>query len=112
MAWEASGGSVRTLRIILRNMRIRPLDALFSRTRQAILVETLLRRTPVYLGDLARRIGCPPSSLQRELTALVGAEILKSQRDGNRVYYEPNDGSPFLVDLRRLLTKSAGVRRW
>ena len=46
----------------------------------------LLRPTPVYLSDLARRTGRSASSLQRDLNALVGAGILSSRRDGNRVY--------------------------
>jgi predicted nucleotidyltransferase len=90
-------------------MRIRPLDALFSPTRQAVLVETLVRQTPVYLNDLARRTGRSASSLQRDLNALVGADILHSRRDGNRVYYQPNFSCPFLFELRGLLTKTAGV---
>ena len=88
----------------------RPLDALFPKTRQAILAATLPRpKRSWYLADLAKHLRVRPSSLQRELAALVAADILKRRRDGNRVYYEPDPDCPFLPELRGLIVKTAGV---
>jgi predicted nucleotidyltransferase len=87
------------------------LDALFPKTRQAILAETF--RDPDrewYLSDLARRLGVPPSSLQRELASLVDAGILRRRRDGNRTYYRAETGSPIFGELYGLLMKTAGVK--
>jgi DNA-binding transcriptional ArsR family regulator len=88
----------------------RALDALFPRIRQVLLAATVLHPERWwYLSDLAKHLHVPPSSLQRELAALVDAGILRSRRDGNRVYFQPNPDCPFLPELQGLLVKTAGV---
>jgi DNA-binding transcriptional ArsR family regulator len=88
----------------------RALDVLFPRIRQALLAATVLHPDRWwYLSDLATHLGVRPSSLQRELAALVEAGILRRRRDGNRVYFQPNPDCPFLPDLQGLLVKTAGV---
>jgi predicted nucleotidyltransferase len=88
-----------------------PLDALFPRTRQAILTATLMDPAREwYLSDLARHIGVSPSSLQRELAGLVDAEILRRRVDGNRVYYRAEADNPIFGDLRGLLLRTAGLK--
>jgi predicted nucleotidyltransferase len=91
--------------------RTRPLDALFPRTRQAILAATLL---PPYrswsLSDLARHLGVRPSSLQRELASLVDAGVLWRMPDAHRAVYQPNPDCPILPELRGLLVKTVGLR--
>jgi predicted nucleotidyltransferase len=90
--------------------KIRPLDALFPRIRQALLAATLLHPERWwYLSDLAKRLGTRPSSLQRELAALVDAGILNRRQDGNRIYFQPNPDCPFLPELQGLLVKTVGV---
>jgi DNA-binding transcriptional ArsR family regulator len=86
------------------------IDAIFPRTRQAILAATLLHPERWwYLSDLARHLGVRPSSLQRELATLVNAEILRQRRDGNRIYFQPNPDCPFLAELQGLMAKTAGL---
>lgn len=88
----------------------RPLDALFPSTRQRILATTLLRPERAwYLSDLAKRLDVPPSSLQRELAALVDAEILVRREEGNLVYFQANPQNPLFGDLQRILVKTVGV---
>jgi DNA-binding transcriptional ArsR family regulator len=88
----------------------RPLDALFPRIRQALLAATLLHPERWwYLSDLAKHLDVRPSSLQRELAALVDAGILNRRQDGNRVYFQPNPACHFLPELQGLLVKTAGV---
>jgi len=88
----------------------KPLDALLPKTRQAILAAMLPQvNRSWYLADLARHLGLRPSSLQRELTALVGAGILKQRRDGNRVYFQPDADCPFMPELQGLILKTAGL---
>lgn len=90
--------------------KMRSLDALFPRIRQALLAATLLHPERWwYLSDLAKHLGVRPSSLQRELAALVDAGILNRRQDGNRVYFQPNPDCPFLPELQGLLVKTAGV---
>jgi predicted nucleotidyltransferase len=91
-------------------MRKHALDALFPRTRQAVLAATLLApERSWYMSELAKRLDVRPSSIQRELAGLVDAGVLRRYRDGNRVYYQANAECPFLPDLQRLLAKTAGL---
>jgi DNA-binding transcriptional ArsR family regulator len=86
------------------------IDALFPKTRQRILAATLVQPDKVwYVSELARRMGVPSSSLQRELQELTTAGILKSHRQGRMVYYQANPDSPFFPELRGLLLKTAGL---
>jgi DNA-binding transcriptional ArsR family regulator len=87
-----------------------PLDALLPKTRQGILAATFVRPEKAwYVSELARRLGVPSSSLQRELQDLTKAGILKSHRQGRMVYYQANAESPLFSDLRGLLLKTAGL---
>src|SRR6266480_2009619 len=86
------------------------IDALMPRTRQAILATTLMRPDRAwYLNDLARHLRLPPSSLQRELAALVRVGILKSRREGRMVYFQADSDSPVFPELQALLAKTAGL---
>src|ERR1700676_1574248 len=88
----------------------RALDVLLPKTRQGILAATLVRPDKAwYVSELARRMGVPSSSLQRELHALAKAGILKTSRQGRMVYYQANAESPLYPDLRGLLLKTAGL---
>lgn len=86
------------------------IDVLFPRTRQAIFAATLLHPDRWwYLSDLARHLGVRPSSLQRELAALVDTGVLRQRRDGNRMYFQPNPDCPFLAELQGLILKTVGL---
>jgi DNA-binding transcriptional ArsR family regulator/predicted nucleotidyltransferase len=92
----------------MRNRRT--LDALLPKTRQGILAATLVQPEKAwYVSELARRMGVPSSSLQRELQDLTEAGILKTHRQGRMVYYQANRESPVFPDLRGLLLKTAGL---
>lgn len=87
-----------------------PLDALFPKTRQGILAAMFVRpQKSWYVAELARRMGVPSSSLQRELQELTDAGILKAHRQGRMAYFQPNTDSPLFPDLRGLLLKTAGL---
>jgi len=91
----------------MRNLRT--LDVLLPKTRQGILAATLVQPEKAwYASELARRMGVPSSSLQRELRDLSEAGILNTHRQGNMVYYQANADSPVFPDLRGLLLKTAG----
>jgi len=88
----------------------RSLDALLPKTRQGILAATLVQpKKAWYVSELARRLGVPSSSLQRELQDLTDASILKTHRQGRMAYYQANVDSPLFSDLRGLLLKTAGL---
>ena len=91
-------------------MRKYILDALFPRTRQAILSAVLLRPDKWwYLTDLAKHLGLSPSSLQRELASLVNGDLLTSRKDGNRVYYKANQDCPIVEELQTIFVKTSGI---
>jgi DNA-binding transcriptional ArsR family regulator len=86
------------------------LDVLLPKTRQGILAAMFVRPEKTwYVSELARRMGVPSSSLQRELQDLAEAGVLKSYRQGRMVYYQANTDSPVFPDLRGLLLKTAGL---
>jgi DNA-binding transcriptional ArsR family regulator len=92
----------------MRNKR--PINALLPKTRQGILAATFVQpEKSWYSTELARRLGVPLSSLQRELRDLTDAGILKRHRQGQMVYYQANAESPLFSDLRGLLVKTAGI---
>jgi DNA-binding transcriptional ArsR family regulator len=86
------------------------LAVLFPKTRQAVLSALLLHeQRSWYLHELAAHLGVRPSSLQRELSRLTDAGILRRRRHGNRVFYQVDESCPLIVDLRSLLTKTVGL---
>src|SRR5476651_1739025 len=99
------------MRYYSRNMqKMRSLDALLPKTRQGILAATLVQPEKAwYVSELARRLGVPSSSLQRELQDLSDARILNTHRQGRMVYYQANVDSPLFPDLRGLMLKTAGL---
>ena len=92
----------------MRNMHV--LDVLLPKTRQGILAALFVQPDkPRYVSEIARRMGVPSSSLQRELQDLTKAGILKTYRQGHMAYYQANRDSPVFSDLRGLLLKTAGL---
>jgi len=86
------------------------LAALFSPTRGRLLAATFVQPDKWwYLTELAQRLGTTPSSLQRELSALVAGSILRKRREGTRTYYKAETRSPLFPELCRLFEKTAGL---
>src|SRR5947207_4596276 len=86
------------------------LDALLPTIRAGVLSATLLQPERWwFMTELARQLGVRPSSLQRELEALVGSGILLRRQDGRRIYYKANTESPVFPEMRGLIEKTAGI---
>jgi predicted nucleotidyltransferase len=86
------------------------ISVLFPKTRRAVLATTLMHPDRWwFLADLARRIGVPPSSLQREMESLVGVGILLRRREGKQVYFKPDPNCPILFELQGIMTKTIGL---
>lgn len=103
-----------TLRYLRNNLRImrkaRPLEVLFPSVREGILSAAFTRPEKWwYLSELAEHLHTSPSSLQRELSALVSGGILQQRREGVRTYFKAEERSPTFHDLRNLFEKTAGV---
>jgi len=95
----------------LRMVRKNPtLEALFPKTRQGVLAATLTQPEKWwFLSELARFLGTTPSSLQRELSALVDTGILEQRWEGTRVYFKAQTRSPIYRELRGIIEKTAGI---
>ena len=86
------------------------LRALFPTIRGEILAATLLQPDKWwYLSELAKFLRTTPSTLQRDLKALVDGGILHQRRDGTRTYFKAETRSPLFPDLRGLVEKTAGL---
>jgi uncharacterized repeat protein (TIGR03803 family) len=78
--------------------------------RQEVLTATLARPDKWwYLSELADFLHTRPSSLQRELAALVESGILERRRDGRRTYFKAETRSPIYRDLRSIFEKTVGL---
>src|SRR5213593_2374641 len=88
----------------------RGLATLFPTLRGERLAATLTRPDKWwYLSELAEFLQTAPSSLQRELKALVAGGILQQRRDGTRAYFKAETRSPLFPELRGLIEKTAGL---
>lgn len=86
------------------------LDTLFPGVRQRVLTATLIQPDKWwYLSELADFLHTRPSSLQRELAALVRSGILEQRRDGRRKYFKAETRSPIFRDLRSIFEKTVGL---
>jgi predicted nucleotidyltransferase len=108
------GRSFALLRILRNNLRVmrKPavLAALFPTVRGDVLAATLTQPEKWwYLSELAQFLGTAPSSLQRELKALVDGGILETRREGTRAYFKADTRSAVFPELRGLINKTAGV---
>jgi predicted nucleotidyltransferase len=85
-------------------------DALFPQTRKQILAALLMQPgRSWFLSDMARYLGSPKTSLQRELANLEGAGIIVRETQGRQVYYRANPACPYLPELQGLFAKTAGL---
>lgn len=64
----------------------------------------------LHLRDLTRQSGLGLGTMQGELEKLSAANLVTSERDGNRRYYRANTDHPLFVDLQQLVLKTAGLR--
>ena len=87
-----------------------PIDALFPKIRQNILAAIYSQPERWwFMSELAAFIKTAPSSLQRELESLVKSGILRSRRDGNRLYFQAEIDSPIFAPLRELIGQTLGI---
>lgn len=83
---------------------------LLPKTRRAVLAATVMHPEKWwFLADLARHIGVPPSSLQREMDALVHGGVLLRRREGKQVYFKPDPNCPILSELQGIMVKTLGL---
>jgi predicted nucleotidyltransferase len=62
-----------------------------------------------YLREVAARTGLAIGQVQRELSRLSEAGILRRFRQGRHVYFQSNDRCPIFDELRRIVVKTVGA---
>jgi len=85
-------------------------DLLFGQTRGRVLA--LLYGTPdepLFARQIARQVEISVGTVQRELTLLTDAGLIKRSALGSQVFYQANQEHPDFPELRALLAKTAGV---
>src|SRR5205823_4602363 len=90
--------------------RINPINALFPKIRQRILAATYGQPERWwFLSEIAFFIATTPSSVQRELKSLATSGILRTKRDGNRLYFRAETDSPVFEPLQKLIEQTLGI---
>lgn len=94
-----------------RSRRRSLLGRLLGSEARAKVLEALLLGTPgrFYVRELARRLKLPATAVSRELATLSQLGLVVRERDGRRVYCEPNARAAAVADLRALIQKLGGV---
>lgn len=67
-------------------------------------------QSELHLRDLTRQSGLTLGTMQGELAKLSAADLVTSERDGNRRYYRANASHPLFPHLQQLVLKSAAPR--
>lgn len=63
----------------------------------------------VHLRELARQTQAVPGTLKKELDALCHVGLLSSERVGNQVHFQANQGHPVFAELQALVRKTTGL---
>lgn len=63
----------------------------------------------LYLREIERLSGKSIRSIQQEIKHLEEIDLVKSRKDGNRIYYKANTENPIYTDLVSIVEKTVGV---
>lgn len=61
-----------------------------------------------YLREIERRTGVQVRAVQAETAMLVKLDLVRSRKDGNRVYFGANREHPLYADLVQIVVKTSG----
>ncbi|MBS1958424.1 MAG: nucleotidyltransferase domain-containing protein [Bdellovibrionales bacterium] len=64
----------------------------------------------LYLRELHRESGLSLRPIQQELNKLEKIGLIKTRKDGNRLYYSANTAHPIFPEIRSLVEKTMGFR--
>jgi predicted nucleotidyltransferase len=78
--------------------------------RRAILAKTYFDPgRELYLRELVRLSGFAPRTIHQEVEKLVGADLLRERRSGNRRYLRANDRHPLFQPIREIVLRTEGL---
>jgi len=86
------------------------LDALFGKSKQAILGLFFGNPgTEYHLREVARRAGMSIGAVNRDLTSLVQAGILSSEKRGNQLFFRADRDCTIFDELHGIAIKTIGL---
>lgn len=88
---------------------IGPADALFSKTRAALLRELYSEPEGLHVRELERRTGFNIRHVSRELHVLAAAGILTAKPVGRQVTYRLNPDCPIADEMKAIVRKTVGL---
>ena len=81
-----------------------------NRYRRQVLALLLMQPDQkMHLRELARQTQAAPGTLKKELDALCHVGLLTSERVGNQVHFQANQGHPVFTELQALVRKTTGL---
>jgi len=63
----------------------------------------------LYLRELHRQSGLSIRPIQQEISKLQKIGLIRTRKDGNRVYFSANTEHPLFPEIRRLVEKTTGA---
>ena len=68
-----------------------------------------INRAELHVREIERQTGFSIGTVRQELQKLVKMQLLKTRKDGNRLYYCSNSDHPLFPDIRNLVLKTSGL---
>jgi uncharacterized protein len=68
-----------------------------------------LEEKELHLREMERQASVSLGTIRQDLQKLVKLDLVKSRRDGNRLYYRANIEHPLYAVIRQLVLKTAGL---
>ena len=85
-------------------------DILSSRVRAEIFRLLFgLDEQELHLREMERQAGLSLGTVRQDLQKLVKLDLVKTRRDGNRLYYRANTDHPLYPEIRKLVLKTSGL---
>ena len=85
-------------------------DILSSRVRAEIFSLLFgLDEKELHLREMARQAGLSLGTVRQDLQKLGKLDLVKTRRDGNRLYYRANTDHPLYPEIRKLVLKTSGL---
>jgi DNA-binding transcriptional ArsR family regulator len=68
-----------------------------------------LNEKELHLREMERQTALSLGTVRQDLQKLVKLDLVKTRRDGNRLYYRANTEHPLYPEIRNLVLKTAGL---
>ncbi len=83
---------------------------LSSRTRAEVFTLLFgLNPDELHIREISRRAQLSEASVRQELRNLKSMGLVRSRRDGNRLYYSAMQEHPLYADIQRIVLKTSGL---